>query len=140
MISMDKQYRTRNGDPVRILYTNKKGNNMPVVALVTLDSNNEEIHVFTKEGKFYNNINKESSFDLIEVTPYDDFKIDEPVMVRDYPDEPWKRRYFAGVSKDGCPTTWAMGTTSWSGIKDRYSKCSWLECRRPTPEELGEKK
>jgi hypothetical protein len=78
-----------------------------------------------------------SELDLIEVSPYDDFKIDDPVMVRINSNSTrWERRYFAGVSTDGLPMAFNEGATSWSA-QDRST--IWCECRRPTPEELNGK-
>lgn len=66
--------------------------------------------------------------------PYADFKIDEPVMVRNSVGI-WQRRYFAGVDNDGLPLAWSSGGTSWS-LQDAQYKCAWPECRRPTLEEM----
>ena len=76
------------------------------------------------------------SLDLIEVTPYDDFKVDEPVMVRNGRDK-WLRRYFAGVSSNNKPMVWANGATSWSAAHECASALICYECRRPTEEELS---
>jgi hypothetical protein len=140
-ISMDKQYKYRNGEPARVLCVDRPGiEKYPVLSM-------------TKTGKLYRHtVNgsvcaEKEDYDLIEVSPYDDFVIDEPVMVRDKTAETWARGYFAGVDKDGIPMTWAEGATSWSivnsatgwtidGVEEfRYR---WHECRRPTPDELGQ--
>ena len=78
------------------------------------------------------------TLDLVEVTPYDDFEIDEPVMVRDRHTK-WRRRYFAGVSSDNKPMAWASGATSWSAAPTTCvsNALVWNECRRPTEEELN---
>ena len=70
--------------------------------------------------------------DLIEVSPYDDFKIDDPVMVS-LNGVYWERGYFAGVNTKGMPTAFDSGSTSWSA----FAACNWIYCRRPTQEELG---
>lgn len=57
---------------------------------------------------------------------YDDFKIDEKVLVWDNCEEGYKlKRHFAGVV-DGFPSTWHNGATSWS-INDEisYPRMSW---------------
>lgn len=70
--------------------------------------------------------------------PYADFKIDEPVMVRNTFDCNWNRRHFAGVGKDGEALTWDARGTSWSSRLGDTTQ--WDECRRPTEEELQKKK
>ena len=70
-----------------------------------------------------------------ELGPYDDFKIDDPVMVRESVHHPWERRYFAGTDEHGRPTTWELGRTKWSSLK-RGNPFTWNECRKPTKEEL----
>ncbi len=72
-------------------------------------------------------------YNLTPLPPYHDFKIDEPVMVRDGDDYVWFHRYFAGV-KDGRPTAWDKGATRWSS--EARVRNVWHQCRRPTPEEL----
>ena len=136
-IEMGKQYRTRDGRKVRVLCTDRKHSFYPVIALMpSKDGDFDQYGTYTSEGLFSDS-DQESGYDLIEVSPYDDFKIDEPVMVRDYPADKWKRSHFAGVSDSGCPRTFAMGRSSWSsGCDPSYTL--WNECRRPTKEELGE--
>jgi hypothetical protein len=53
------------------------------------------------------------SSDLIEVSPYEDFKIDDKVLVWDEGGLK-HRRYFAGVSISGKPMAFVDGNTSWS--------------------------
>jgi hypothetical protein len=130
-IEMNKKYRTRDGRPARVICVDAKGA-QPVIALVP-HGDGESIIRTSLAAKFYPN--KECELDLIEVTPYDDFKIDEPVMVRCHEDAAnlWVKRYFAGVMS-GQPSTWDFGATSWSA--DNGNRSRWDECRRPTPEEL----
>lgn len=70
-----------------------------------------------------------------EIGPYDDFKIDDPVMVRDSILHSWRRRYFAGTAEDGTALTWEGGQTKWSS-SNRNNLIPWEECRKPTKEEL----
>lgn len=127
--SMDKKYTTREGRPVRLLCTDAPGV-YPVVALVDGLATAQS---FTAEGGFQ--VTQAHSLDLIEVVPYADFKIDDPVMVRDTDGEPWTPRYFSGVSHAEQATTWKEGATSWT-VHEKH-RVSWAECRRPTPEELA---
>ena len=70
---------------------------------------------------------------LVEVSPYPDFKIDEPVMVRDESGNEWDKKCFSGVSKNGLATCWLHGGTSWT----TNHVVEWRQCRRPTAEELA---
>ena len=134
MISMDKKYKTRNGLPVRILCLDRKGDMYPVIGLVTIENGAESIHTFTADGRF--NFSPEGdSYDLIEVSPYEDLKIDEPVMVRNSGAIDWSRRHFAGVAANGKVLCWDSGCTSFTAGES----FGWDEGRRPTPEELAGK-
>jgi len=129
MISMDKTYKTRDGCDVRIACVNA-GSNAPVVAVV----NNETI-VYNADGRFFTSIQNESVWDLIEVSPYADFKIDEPVMVRNSKGQDWTCRYFAGVDLEGNAKAFVGGANSWTKSGDDQGH-TWNQCRRPTAEEL----
>jgi hypothetical protein len=127
MIDMNKKYRTRDGRQVRILCIDGPKERFSVIAVV----DGYLLH-YAPCGTFYApERDCCSSLDLVEVSPWDDFKVDEPVMVRDGDLERWVERHFAHTS-DGLAYTWADGGTSWSTC----CKIGWLHCRRPTPEEL----
>jgi len=128
MINMTKKYRTRDGRYVRVLCVDREGT-QPVVALVKYTDGTECLAAFDADGKYRG---VPSDFDLIEVGPYEDFKIDEPVMVSDTSDGCWEPWHFAGVNERGRPLTWSNGGTSWS--TNVYVE--WKFCRRPTEEEL----
>jgi len=129
MISMDKTYKTRDGCDVRIACVNA-GSNAPVVAVV-----NDETMVYAADGRFFSAIQRESVWDLIEVSPFADFKIDDPVMVRDSDGHAWQPRYFAGINPIGTPQTFSFGNTKWTN-KDS-ALMQWQQCRHPTAEELA---
>ena len=69
----------------------------------------------------------------IKVTPWDDFAIDEPVMVKDEGMFTWKKKHFAGISEDGHPMAWDGGETSFT---KSTTPGEWDECRRPIKEEM----
>ena len=130
MISMDKTYKTRDGSDVRMVCVNA-GSNAPVVAVV-----NDETVSYSADGRFFKSIQHESVWDLVEVSPYADFKIDEPVMVQIHPMGNWSKGYFAGLkSPSVTPTIWANGSTRWSAHCHDITRVN--ECRRPTAEELA---
>ena len=133
MITMDKKYRCRDGVPVTVLAVGVK----PDAAVVILRHNYNGIDSVLQlraNGKWSNT--EDFPCDLIEIVPYDDFKIDDPVMVKS-DGAVWLRRYFAGVDTEGSPTTFNYGATSWSTV-GRDNPQRWKYCRRPTPKELGE--
>ena len=63
-ISMDKQYRTRDGHPVRVLCVDRQSDAFPVVALI----GDNVIATYTADGRYYDT-DHGSARDLIEVSP-----------------------------------------------------------------------
>lgn len=61
-----------------------------------------------------------------------EFEVDQPLMVRDFNHNRWKRRLFA-CYKDGEVYCWGSGCTEWTagGVLT-----TWNQYRLPTPEEL----
>ena len=135
-IDISKKYRTRSGFSVEILKTDLLTELYPVIAIIN-KPNNQYVLQFTEYGIHING--RECEHDLIEVNPYEDFVVDEPVMVRDKPEDKWSCAFFAGISIiSGKPTVWPRGTSSWTAIDKQCSEWfAYNECRRPTPEELA---
>ncbi len=132
-IEMGKKYRTRNGQPVRLLATDLKGTSWPVAAAITTDDGSETVFIYYPNGARWSGF--ECEIDLVEVGPYDDFKIGEPVMAKLFPtSDVGLRRYFAGVTQDGRPMVFNDGLTAWSSAGNR-TIC--FSVRRPTEEELA---
>lgn len=131
LINMDKRYRTRDGRPVRILCIDRKSPDYPVIALILDNDGVEFDDTFTATGRQFTD-STDRALDLIEVSPYDGFKVNDPVMIRDFTDQCWDRRYFAGVDKEGKATSFINGLTSWTTSQ----RASWNQCRRPTPNEM----
>lgn len=130
VVSMDKKYKTMDGRSVRIICTDRKGDEYSVVALVN-DGNFEHAKSYTAEGFFWSS-DEESRHDLVEVTPYEDWKVDDLIMVRDSDVEKWIPRYFAGV-RDGVLYAWNNGYTSYTA---NGGHTNWCQARKPTAEEL----
>lgn len=122
MISMDKKY-TLNGLPFTVSMVSKPGP-LPVLGYDNLGNVSE----FTAHGHY-------GPSSLVEVSPYDDFVIDEKVMVRDYEDQPWIKRIFRGVELIRGYAL-AYHVTQW--VDTGPCPTSWRQCRRPTKEELAE--
>ena len=65
----------------------------------------------------------ESGNDLIEISPYADFKIDDKVLVWDHENEAHKC-HFAGISDNGRPMAWDGRRTSFT----ESTKIAWNYC------------
>ena len=126
MIDLKKQYRTKDGRPVRLLCNDRRSTQC-IVGLVD-EGDYELLLSWDKDGE---SAGGSSLSDLVEVSPYEDFKIDDKVLVKSHHAYEWKKRYFAGVDEDtGQPLTFADGLTSW--ITNEV--ISWDECVK-APEE-----
>ena len=66
-ININKKYKTRTGETVRILATDRKDSVCPVVGLVTDDTGEENLMSWTETGKMLET--GDSRNDLIEVVP-----------------------------------------------------------------------
>lgn len=132
MIDASKKYRTRDGRAVRVLATDLKGGNRSLVVAIAEYDGDETVITLPPDGLEWPD--RATSYDLIEVGPYDDFVIDEPVLALVSGGSPeWQKRYFAGVSESGLPLVFINGRTRWSSNEHRID-CD--EVRRPTEEEL----
>ena len=130
LVSMDKRYKTRDGRSVRIICTDMKGGEHCVVALVQ-EGECEDIGRYTAEGLFWSS-NEESRHDLIEVSPYEDWKVDDLIVVKNNNSDSWEYRHFAGTV-NGVPCAWDSGRTSYTS-GGYYTL--WDEARKPPAEEL----
>ena len=123
---MGKKYKTRSGWPVRILCNDFKSDTYTVIAAVYDQETDRESTISVSSTGTYIE-DEESPFDLIEVTPYDDFKEDDLCVV--WKDDEYLKdfRYFSHVEngKAACYTT---KTTS-----------IWPNCRKATDEEIKTK-
>ena len=128
-IDMSKKYRTRSGLQVRVLATDLRMAVYPVLTIVEYEEC-DSVEGYTSEGMYCSTNGNDSDMDLIEVVPFEEFSIDDKVLV-------WEdnilgkfRGYFAGVSDEGKPTIFRNGSDSWSNQGDGTSE--WLYCERAT--------
>jgi len=99
---------------------------------VAIELDDGEVYKFTEYGyRLADNIN--NPYNLIEVTPYADFKKDEQVMVSMSGTDWYKRHFDKEVYGMAC--CFNEGRTSWT----QGGSCLWSFCRRPTEEELKER-
>lgn len=116
-IEMHKKYKTRDGRPVRILCVDRKDPVLKVVYAYEVDG---------FEGIACEDIHGEN---LIEVHPWEDFKIDDPVLVSDDKVN-WHKRHFAGISVGGSPMAFNNGWSSFT-VEQELDVTSWNFCKKP---------
>ena len=134
MIELGKNYRTVSGLPVRI-YAVDGGGWYPVHGASYNSENNEwESRTWSLDGIYSLSYGEQHPFELIEILPWEDFKIDEPVVVWDDPDGRTYLGHFAGI-RDSKPAIWDNWGTSFTA-SSKNSTIVWNHCRRPTQEEL----
>lgn len=111
-IDMNKKYRTRDGRDVEIIAIYDEINK-PVIGHIKGESNSRCWYL---DGIYFSYDDyKDCVLDLIEVTPYADFKVDDKVLVLASKNNTvWYKRYFAGLDDDGNPVVFSNGLTSWS--------------------------
>lgn len=133
MIEMGKKYKTRSGLPVRILCNDFKNNTYTVIAAVyDQETGCESTISVSSTGAYIED--EENPLDLIEVTPYDDFKEDDLCVV-------WNSkhkkvfRYFHKINSRGKAVCFCFGQTSFH----TSDVTTWEFCRKPTEEEIKTK-
>lgn len=123
-IKMGKKYRTRCGDPVRILATDLLSDTHTVVAACRDSSGDETVRFYTSTGSWNRN-QEEHPFDLVEVKPYKDFKVDDKVFVRNSKRADWEKRHFARITPDGRVLAFMEGKTAWTSVGET---AEWVYC------------
>jgi hypothetical protein len=119
-ISMDKKYKTLDGRDAKIIAI-CDNLDQPVIGIV--DGHNA-ITQWTIDGRKWKG-GFDRYLDLVEVSPYADFKVDDKVLVNDGEDKCWYKRYFAGIDSDtGEALAFLDGKTSWG----RSNSVSWANC------------
>lgn len=124
----NKQYRLKNGFEYRN-YCDDGGGDCPIHGAYRKSELHEwkmTCHQEDLTHRFY----KDQT--LVEISPYENFKKDDPVMVSDSGNN-WYKRYFSHV-ENGTPFAFIDGATSWSKTAGAET---WAYCRRPTEEELN---
>ena len=130
MIEMSKKYKTRSGLPVRILCNDFKNDGYTVIAAVyNPEAGYESTISVTNTGSYIED--EESPLDLIEATPYDDFKEDDLCVVWKNDKQPKGFRYFSHV-ENGKATCFTWGHTSYT----TNNTSIWPNCRKATEEEI----
>lgn len=129
---MSKKYKTRSGLPVRILCNDFKNNTYTVIAAVYDQKTGYENTINVSSTGAY--IEGEGSpLDLIEVTPYDDFKEDDLCVVWGEKNNKFFR-YFSHV-ENGTANCFGLGCNSYTTVNTSI----WPNCRKATEEEIKTK-
>lgn len=100
--NLKKKWKTKSGLKVE-LYAYKEGQDYPYIGACLRDDGKWIEAAWTEDFVYYNGDGL-GGFDLVEVGPYDDFKVDDKVLVS-HDGVNWVKRYFAGVTKHGKPYT-----------------------------------
>lgn len=129
MIDITKTYRTREGKKARILATDV-ANICSVVAVIEDNPGEESTYVFLQDGSFM--VNAIHRHDLVEYSPGDHLKVDQPVWVRNTEGASWLPRHFFHYSEG---SYWAFkdGLTSHSSRGKRRNATSWKYCTDTCP-------
>ena len=133
MIEMDKKYKTRSGLSVRILCTDFNNDKYTVIAAVPAQASGYDYIISVSSTGTYIE-DEENPLDLIEVTPYDDFKEDDLCVVWNGEDKK-VFRYFHKVNSRGKAVCFYFGQTSFCTSE----VTPWEFCRKPTDEEIKTK-
>jgi hypothetical protein len=136
MIDPTKKYRLRDemaGEVLQVVISkNPAANRTPVMVEVRWESDGRAGWVpYYADGQFSSYLEAPHNYDLVEVTPFADFKIDDPVFVSDDRIN-WHQRHFAGVIENGVPTTWSQGKTSFSS-NGTGQRTGWEFCVKDDP-------
>ena len=123
-----EKYITETGLDVTIIKDNLRGTPWPIVICVDMQDGTDTIDFCDETGM---------TTEHGQLQPYgSQFKLDEPVMVRDSdePDSRLRLRHFAYVI-DGKIAAWADGRTSLT-VRSSDDVSVWEYARKLTPEEL----
>ena len=127
IISTEK-YITETGLDVKIIKDNLRGTPRPIVICIDMQDGTDTIDFCDITGMTSGHG---------QLHPYgSQFKLDDPVMVRDLDESnsALRRRHFAYVI-DGKIAAWADGHTSLT-VRASDDVSAWEYCRKPTVEEL----
>jgi len=122
-IRKDKKYKTRLGLDV-IIYKIWEEQNVIHGAALSGKLNPVCTLEWDLNGSVFTS--SENDNDIIEISPYADFKIDDKVLVWENSSIcPVKRRgHFSGMDEDGRPTIWDFGRTSFT----ETNRVTWDNC------------
>lgn len=137
-IETNRDYKTRSGLSVKIFWTEANGF-YPILGAVEQTDGVWLPVSWTETGKFRKD-QLCDDLDLVEVSPYAGFKVDDKVLVWDKGDNKKLRRHFFGISETGAPLAFAYGCSSFS-VESRsvgeLRVLGWDFCEKYTEENEG---
>jgi hypothetical protein len=114
-IDLNKTYKTRDGKSVRIYCVNAGGTYPVHGAVLEIDKKKWCMESWTPEGNYDEDDERPANpYDLIEVNPLDDLKVDDKVIVRIKKTGESNNYHFAGISAEGVPKLYTGQRTSWT--------------------------
>jgi len=113
-IEMGKKYKSKNGEFTAEALCVDLKSEYPCVMRCIYNDQTENVIKYTVDGFFLAD-KRNDERNLIEVSPYADFKIDDKVIVWNNSGKKYNQ-YFAGLHEDGSPMTFLNGATSFSNI------------------------
>lgn len=126
MIDITKHYVTlEDSRPVTLISDHGRG----TLKILGYIDDSESVASWDSDGRH----RYHSCFNLIEVRPYADYRIGEPVIV-----DVSRRYHFAGVSETGEPMVFSFGLSAWAAGHDPTKKFAVKSIRKPTATELQE--
>lgn len=113
-INLTTQYRTRNGNRVRILCVDRRSTDYPVVGFIVEKYDDgklyDDMNCWTATGKYHADVESGEN-DLVEYNPAFDLVEDQKIWVRDFESHRWVPRHFA-VYKEEKVWSFPDGTSS----------------------------
>lgn len=119
MISMDKKYKYRNGEPARILCVDSGDEEYPVISL----NSSGEVLFHSTSGRMTQLA--EFEWDLIELSKYADFKDNEEVVCWNLDERGKYKRHFA-YENNGKAFCYSDGMSTWTASQNETT--SWDMC------------
>lgn len=113
---LNKSYVAQCGDIVRIVAVDRNDSTLPIVGLYrspTDPTNSEGVICLKADGTTIHTTGRSMTL-VREMHPLEGIPVDTKIWVRDYTENPWTRRYFSRVTKEGVICAFNNGCTSWS--------------------------
>jgi hypothetical protein len=129
-IKVGDAYQTLGGKQVRIICTDRRMPDYPVLALVQ-ENGVELLAMYTADGKSSPTCSFDFPDNLVLPESYDDWEIDDPIWVWDDGDPTPQPRHFAGVVPNGDVLAWHAGLTSHT--KGDTEPCPWPYASKTRP-------
>ena len=126
-LEVDKTYLTRGGKKVRIIATDMRDKQYPVVGLINYPDK-EVVQGWTKSGRYYDTPGRQSSDDVVsEYSFWNEVKVDTKVLVRNSKEDEWVKRHFAKY-EDSKVLYYPFGMTSYTSTHNNlpYSQYTKL--------------